>query len=99
MSANEEQEHGEPARLRRGKLFHKKIQGSWQEAEGEVTAERSVVKPSGRSGRIDIFVVSGEGMMAIPDGRELSITLNLLRYHAVLFSTDRRFPESTHTAR
>ena len=47
----------EPAQLRRGKAFHKLIQVEWQrEAQGHVRAERHVIRPGGRSGRVDVFV-------------------------------------------
>jgi hypothetical protein len=47
----------EPSQLRRGKAFHKLIQDEWlREAEGQITPERHVVKPSGRKGRVDVFV-------------------------------------------
>lgn len=47
----------EPSQLRRGKAFHKLIQGEWEcEAEGDVCRERHVVKPNGRNGRVDVFV-------------------------------------------
>ena len=51
--------NSEPNPLRRGKEFHKKIQKEWlNAAEGEVTPEKSTSKPSGRKGRMDIFVRS-----------------------------------------
>ena len=47
----------EPSQLRRGKAFHKLIQAEWEEeAEGDVRAERHVIKPNGRRGRVDVFV-------------------------------------------
>ena len=47
----------EPKNLRLGKAFHKKIQVAWnREAEGTVTPEKGILKPSGRKGRVDIFV-------------------------------------------
>jgi hypothetical protein len=51
----------EPELLRRGKAFHRKDQASWhEEAEGDVFSEKGVSKPSGRKGRIDVFVEAGE---------------------------------------
>jgi len=59
MGSNEE-----PEALRRGKAFHNHIQESWRrDAEGKVTRERAVTKPSGRKGRVDVFVDDEE-----PDG-------------------------------
>lgn len=47
----------EPKTLSRGKLFHKKVQEDWHNtAEGKVEAEKQMIKPSGRKGRMDIFV-------------------------------------------
>ena len=47
----------EPAPLRRGKAFHKKIQQDWLgTAEGTINPERSVLKQNKRKGRVDIFV-------------------------------------------
>ena len=56
----------EPKQLRRGKDFHKKIQKEWlNSAEGIVKPERGILKPSGRKGRIDIFVKSDEELVAV----------------------------------
>ncbi len=56
----------EPEQLRRGKDFHKKIQKEWlNSAEGIVKPERGILKPSGRKGRIDIFVKSDEELVAV----------------------------------
>jgi hypothetical protein len=47
----------EPIQLRRGKFFHKLIQEEWlRDAEGDVVQERTITKPSGRKGRVDVFV-------------------------------------------
>src|SRR3989338_7111779 len=49
----------EPKKLLEGKRFHKNLQGDWKRtAEGYVEPEKRIVKPSGRQGRIDIFVES-----------------------------------------
>jgi len=54
----------EPDQLKRGKLFHKKVQADWRKtAEGDVKAERVILKQSGRKGRIDVFVNDDD-----PDG-------------------------------
>lgn len=51
----------EPSRLRKGKEFHKKLQKEWyNNAEGNVKAEKPMTKPSGRKGRMDIFVQDGD---------------------------------------
>ncbi|MCK5604651.1 hypothetical protein KAR91_22370 [Candidatus Pacearchaeota archaeon] len=58
----------EPSRLRNGKRFHKLIQDEWErEAEGDIHCERHVVKPNGRRGRVDVFVVDDDlnGSIAI----------------------------------
>jgi hypothetical protein len=47
----------EPARLRRGKAFHKKIQKEWIEtAQGKVWPEKTTERLTKRRGRIDILV-------------------------------------------
>lgn len=47
----------EPEQLRRGKIFHKKIQKDWVEtAQGDVKAERTILKRNQRKGRVDVFV-------------------------------------------
>ncbi len=56
----------EPTNLRRGKAFHKKIQAEWKtEAEGDVKEEKTITKPSGRKGRIDVHVGTDEGYVAV----------------------------------
>jgi hypothetical protein len=60
----------EPERLVRGKQFHKNLQREWEKgfnrAQGEkVTHEEKITKPSGRKGRIDIFVNADDNLMAI----------------------------------
>ena len=56
----------EPAPLRRGKAFHRKVQASRRaDAEGEVESEKAVVKPSGRRGRMDVFADGGEAKALI----------------------------------
>lgn len=56
----------EPKRLCKGREFHKKIQKEWHEsAEGFVCTEKTVTKPSGRKGRMDIFVKSDETLVAV----------------------------------
>ena len=60
--------NNEPKPLHRGKEFHKKIQKEWlNSATGEVTPEKSITKPSGRKGRVDIFVRSDETLVAIAE--------------------------------
>ncbi len=47
----------EPTQLSHGKDFHKKIQVDWlNTAEGQILIEKAITKPSGRKGRMDIFV-------------------------------------------
>jgi len=58
----------EPENLRRGKVFHRKIQGPWKrEAEGTVTPERIILKSTSRKGRVDVFVNDDlkDGVIAI----------------------------------
>ncbi len=51
----------EPPQLSRGKKFHKLIQDEWKrEAQGDITPERYIIKPSGRRGRVDVFVNGNE---------------------------------------
>jgi hypothetical protein len=60
--------NNEPNPLHRGKEFHEKIQKEWlNTATGEVTPEKSIIKPSGRKGRADIFVRSDETLVAIAE--------------------------------
>jgi len=41
----------EPSRLRRGKAFHKEMQGDWvNSAEGEIVVEKGITKPGGGKG-------------------------------------------------
>lgn len=56
----------EPEQLWRGKEFHKKIQSEWiREAEGEITVEKRIIKPTGRAGRIDVFALAGGDEVAV----------------------------------
>jgi len=60
----------EPERFVRGKQFHKNLQRDWKNgvnrAQGKkVTHEEEITKPSGRKGRIDIFVNADDNLMAI----------------------------------
>ena len=60
----------EPAQLRRGKAFHKLIQAEWQrEAEGDIHAERHVIRVGGKKGRVDVFVDDDDpkGVVAIAE--------------------------------
>ena len=57
----------EPERLRLGKSFHRRVQVEWKETEGEVATEKSVVKPSGRRGRVDVFVAVDRRLVAIAE--------------------------------
>ena len=61
--------NSEPKSLRRGKEFHKEIQKEWLDtAEGNnVISEKPMTKPSGRKGRMDIFVKSDETQVAIAE--------------------------------
>ena len=57
----------EPERLRRGKSFHRHVQAEWKAGEGEVVSEKPVVKPSGRRGRVDVFVAVDRRLVAIAE--------------------------------
>lgn len=60
--------NNEPKHLRQGKEFHKKIQKEWHKsAEGSIESEKTMTKPSGRKGRMDIFVNSDETLVAIAE--------------------------------
>src|SRR5438270_5308615 len=55
--------------MSRGRHFHRTVQADWlKKAEGKVGAEKAVTKPSGRRGRIDVFVAdAGDGLVAIAE--------------------------------
>lgn len=57
----------EPKRLRAGKAFEKLVKQDWHAtAEGVVTSEKPIVKPTGRDGRIDLHVRAiDDGMIAV----------------------------------
>jgi Holliday junction resolvase-like predicted endonuclease len=59
----------EPTQLSCGKAFHKKIQTDWlKTAEGRIVIEKAITKPTGRKGRIDIFVDDdGDKLVAIAE--------------------------------
>lgn len=59
----------EPTQLRRGKTFHKKMQVDWlNTAEGKILIEKAITKPTGRKGRIDIFVDDdGDKLVAVAE--------------------------------
>lgn len=59
----------EPTQLQRGKSFHKKVQTDWlSTAKGRILIEKTVTKPTGRKGRIDIFVDDdGDKLVAVAE--------------------------------
>jgi hypothetical protein len=58
----------EPKHLRHGKGVHKRIQKEWHKsAEGSIVSEKTMTKPSGRKGRMDIFVASDETLVAVAE--------------------------------
>jgi hypothetical protein len=60
--------NNEPRRLRQGKEVHKRIQREWhRSAEGSIIDEKTITKPSGRKGRIDIFVASNQTLVAVAE--------------------------------
>jgi hypothetical protein len=73
----------EPEQLIRGKEFHKKLQEDWhRKAQGEVKHEEGIVKPSGRKGRMDIFVDANNNLVGVVEIKASdwdSMTLKALR--------------------
>lgn len=60
----------EPTALRRGREFHRGIQADWvKNAAGEVSVEKPITKPSGRRGRIDVFVGAADGLVAVAEAK------------------------------
>ena len=58
----------EPKILKNGKEFHKKIQTEWLDtAEGEVKAEKQMIKQNGRKGRMDVFIKTEETYVSIAE--------------------------------
>jgi hypothetical protein len=59
----------EPSQLKHGRAFHKEVQADWlNTAEGRIRTEKGITKPSGRKGRIDIFVDDdGNKMVAVAE--------------------------------
>lgn len=58
----------EPKHLRHGKEVHKRIQKEWHKsAEGSIVSEKTIIKPSGRKGRMDIFVASDGILVAVAE--------------------------------
>ena len=56
----------EPKILKNGTEFHKKIQTEWLDtAEGEVKAEKQMIKQNGRKGRMDVFIKTEETYVSI----------------------------------
>lgn len=56
----------EPKHLRQGKKFHRELQDDWHKtATGKVKHEEEIIKPSGRKGRIDIFVNADANLVAV----------------------------------
>lgn len=79
----------EPKRLRKGRAFHGEVQAEWQRtADGDVTSEKGIVKPSGRPGRIDIHVDVEDGLVAVVEIKdsdwnamsEKAVRRNIRRY-------------------
>ncbi len=78
--------NNEPKHLRQGKEIHKKIQKEWHEgAEGAVKSEKTITKPSGQKGRMDIFVNSDETLVAVAEIKSSNwdtMTLTAVRRNA-----------------
>lgn len=65
---SESENRPEPARLRRGKAFHRLIQDEWgtdRRTRDVAFREFSIIKPDGRRGRIDILIDEGEDWVAV----------------------------------
>ena len=65
---SESENRSEPARLRRGKAFHRLIQDEWgtdRRTRDVAFREFSIIKPDGRRGRIDILIDEGEDWVAV----------------------------------
>jgi hypothetical protein len=62
------------------------VQCEWaDQAEGEVTAEKTVRKPSGRAGRVDVYVVADGKLVAVAEIKASDwdrMTLRALRRNA-----------------
>jgi hypothetical protein len=54
----------EPKLLLRGKKFHNKIQRDWERHAKGASIEKPITKPSGRKGRVDVFVQSDNLLVA-----------------------------------
>jgi len=80
----------EPKRLKDGKKIHKLIQAEWEtDAKGEkrpgITREKSLMKPNGRRGRMDIHVEADEKLSAIVEIKDSNwdvMTLKAVRRNA-----------------
>ena len=58
----------EPAQLARGRAFHRKVQAAWKKtAEETVTVEKSVTKPGGSRGRIDVHAQSDGVLVGVAE--------------------------------
>ena len=56
----------EPIQLRRGKAFHRKMQADWVEtAEGDIRVEKTITKPTGRKGRVDVLADPEKKMVSV----------------------------------
>ncbi len=65
---SESKNRTEPARLRRGKVFHRLVQEEWgavRRTRDIAFREFSIIKPDGRRGRIDILIDEGEDWVAV----------------------------------
>jgi len=61
----------EPERLRKGKIFHKKIEQNWiDNGAGIINTERTILKKNHRKGRVDVFVDDED-----PDGNAAIIEI------------------------
>ena len=56
----------EPKQLKRGKIYHKKLQKDWKHSsEGIVGLEKHIKKPNNGIGRIDIHVEADNKLVAV----------------------------------
>jgi hypothetical protein len=76
----------EPECLQRGKKVHRKIQKEWLDtAEGDVGTEKSITKPDGRKGRVDVFVRLSDDFVGIAEIKSSdwdAMTLQAVRRNA-----------------
>lgn len=56
--------------LLRGLAYQEEVRDEWMGAQGGVTCELGVTKPSGRRGRIDVHVDAGGDLVAVVEFKD-----------------------------